>query len=117
MLKDAEGDPEMTDYAEAEGKTLKEEMDGIEEKLTILLLPKDPMDEKDIMLEIRAGAIWMCAQCPKTCPSPPSPPARVPQDFNTSWIINFLLVNAGICGPAEASGQIQHPSPPIRIDT
>jgi len=55
MLKDAEGDPEMTDYAEAEGKTLKEEMDGIEEKLTILLLPKDPMDEKDIMLEIRAG--------------------------------------------------------------
>jgi peptide chain release factor 1 len=35
---------------------LKESRDQLEEKLKILLIPKDPNDEKDVILEIRAGA-------------------------------------------------------------
>mgnify|MGYP000957266163 CR=1 FL=1 len=49
-------DDEMKEMAKeelAEGKRLEEELS---EKLKILLLPKDPNDEKNIMLEIRAGA-------------------------------------------------------------
>ena len=49
-------DEEMKEMAKeelAEGKRLEEELS---EKLKILLLPKDPNDDKNIMLEIRAGA-------------------------------------------------------------
>jgi peptide chain release factor 1 len=53
LLHDA--DPEMRELAAAEVKSIKEALPVIEEELTILLLPKDPMDEKDILLEIRAG--------------------------------------------------------------
>lgn len=53
LLHDA--DPEMRELAAAEVKNIKEALPLIEEELTILLLPKDPMDEKDILLEIRAG--------------------------------------------------------------
>jgi peptide chain release factor 1 len=49
-------DEEMKEMAKeelAEGKRLEEELS---EKLKILLLPKDPNDDKNIMLEVRAGA-------------------------------------------------------------
>ena len=49
-------DEEMREMAKeelAEGKRLEEELS---EKLKILLLPKDPNDDKNIMLEVRAGA-------------------------------------------------------------
>ncbi len=48
-------DPEMRQLAEAEQQRLQELKAGLEDRLKILLLPKDPMDEKNIILEIRAG--------------------------------------------------------------
>ncbi len=48
-------DPELKDLAEEEIKALKKELTALEERLKILLVPKDPLDEKNIILEIRAG--------------------------------------------------------------
>jgi peptide chain release factor 1 len=48
-------DLEMRELAEAEIKTAKERMAGIENELQRLLLPRDPNDERNIFLEIRAG--------------------------------------------------------------
>ena len=42
--------------AEEELKELQPQIEAYEERLTILLLPKDPNDEKNIIMEIRAGA-------------------------------------------------------------
>lgn len=55
MAKDAAGDEEMVAMAKEEIDALTEEADGLVEKMTLALLPKDPLDEKNIMLEIRAG--------------------------------------------------------------
>ncbi len=49
-------DPEMKELAEIEYYESKEQLPKIEEDLKILLIPKDPDDEKNIMCEIRAGA-------------------------------------------------------------
>ena len=49
-------DPEMKELAEAEYYEAKEELPKIEEELKVLLIPKDPDDDKNIMCEIRAGA-------------------------------------------------------------
>src|SRR5215472_12180293 len=54
MLAD-ETDPEMRAYAEEELAKLEPRLPVIEEELKILLLPKDPNDEKNVILEIRAG--------------------------------------------------------------
>jgi len=48
-------DPEMRELAEAEIKDGRERVAGIEEELQRLLLPRDPNDERNIFLEIRAG--------------------------------------------------------------
>ena len=48
-------DPDIRELAQAETKALKETQVDLEAKLKLLLLPKDPMDEKNILLEIRAG--------------------------------------------------------------
>ena len=48
-------DPEIRELAQAETKALKEAQVELEARLKVLLLPKDPMDEKNIILEIRAG--------------------------------------------------------------
>ncbi|MGH9497634.1 MAG: peptide chain release factor 1 [Terriglobales bacterium] len=50
-----EKDPDMRAYAQEELDKLQGRVSGIEEELKVLLLPKDPNDEKDIILEIRAG--------------------------------------------------------------
>jgi len=50
-----ESDEEMRDLAKAELQKLKERLASLEEELKILLLPRDPRDEKNIFLEIRAG--------------------------------------------------------------
>jgi len=52
----AESDPEMRQMAAEEVANLEPALARIEEELTILLLPKDPLDEKNVVLEIRAGA-------------------------------------------------------------
>jgi peptide chain release factor 1 len=50
-----EKDPEMRAYAEEELAKLEPRVSIIEEELKFLLLPKDPNDEKNVILEIRAG--------------------------------------------------------------
>src|SRR5437660_9451645 len=50
-----EKDPEMRAYAQEELDKLEPRVAGIEEDLKVLLLPKDPNDEKNVILEIRAG--------------------------------------------------------------
>ncbi len=54
MLAD-EKDPEMLAYAREELDRLQSRVTGIEQDLKVLLLPKDPNDEKNVILEIRAG--------------------------------------------------------------
>ena len=51
-----EKDQTMRDYLNNEIVANEEKMAKYEEKMKVLLLPKDPMDDKDIMLEIRGGA-------------------------------------------------------------
>ena len=53
MLSDP--DPEIQEMAKAEIAEIEGELPRLEEHLKVLLLPKDPMDEKNIILEIRAG--------------------------------------------------------------
>jgi len=50
-----EKDPEMRAYAQEELDKLAGRVAAVEEELKVLLLPKDPNDEKDVILEIRAG--------------------------------------------------------------
>jgi peptide chain release factor 1 len=52
----AKEDPELAAMAEEELKELQPQIEAYEDRLTILLLPKDPNDEKNIIMEIRAGA-------------------------------------------------------------
>ncbi len=54
LLKD-EADEEMKALARDEVQALKEQEAALEEDLKFLLLPKDPNDEKNVVLEIRAG--------------------------------------------------------------
>ena len=49
-------DPELKELAEMEMDTLREKIPQLEEELKILLIPKDPDDDKNIICEIRAGA-------------------------------------------------------------
>ncbi|MBW2645308.1 MAG: peptide chain release factor 1 [Deltaproteobacteria bacterium] len=53
LLKDP--DPEIKEMAREEIHALNDRREQLEHELTILLLPKDPNDEKNILLEIRAG--------------------------------------------------------------
>lgn len=48
-------DPDMKEMAEEELKVLDEEKDQLEADIQLLLLPKDPNDDKGVILEIRAG--------------------------------------------------------------
>ncbi len=55
-LLEEESDEEMRAMAKEELSDAKKRVEDLEQELKILLLPKDPNDEKNIMLEIRAGA-------------------------------------------------------------
>ena len=48
-------DPEMKELAQEEWRQSKEELERLEQELKILLLPKDPNDDKNVIVEIRAG--------------------------------------------------------------
>jgi peptide chain release factor 1 len=54
-LLNTEKDEEMKELAELELEELKEKKPKIEEELKIMLVPKDPRDSKNIILEVRAG--------------------------------------------------------------
>ncbi|MDR2942721.1 MAG: peptide chain release factor 1, partial [Treponema sp.] len=53
--KAIEKDPQMRELAREELKELETKLQTCEEKLKFLLIPKDPLDEKNIIMEIRAG--------------------------------------------------------------
>ncbi|MFM2063523.1 MAG: hypothetical protein RLZZ507_3193 [Cyanobacteriota bacterium] len=55
VLKEANGDPELQEMAALEVNELEEKIEHLESRLKVLLLPRDPNDDKNIMLEIRAG--------------------------------------------------------------
>lgn len=54
ILRD-ESDPELRSMADEEKRELSAALEGLEEELRILLLPKDPLDGKNTIIEIRAG--------------------------------------------------------------
>jgi peptide chain release factor 1 len=51
-----ESDPELREMARAEVERLEPAIQKLEEDLRVLLLPKDPNDERNVVIEIRAGA-------------------------------------------------------------
>lgn len=56
LLDSGNLDKEFKDMVQIEYKESKEKMEFISEELKILLLPKDPNDEKNVIIEIRGGA-------------------------------------------------------------
>ena len=54
MLNES-SDPEMKSLAQEELADLQKQLEQVEQELKVLLLPKDPNDEKNVVLEIRAG--------------------------------------------------------------
>ncbi len=54
--KEMLGDPEMIDMAKEELKDLEPRKPEIEEEIKMLLLPKDPNDDRNVIVELRAGA-------------------------------------------------------------
>jgi len=63
VVKDLEGsrellkgsDPELRELAQEEVRELEEKVDELEQQLRVLLIPKDPMDDKNVLIEVRAG--------------------------------------------------------------
>jgi peptide chain release factor 1 len=56
VMLDEESDEEMREMAKEELNDSKARVEELEQELKILLLPKDPNDEKNVIVEIRAGA-------------------------------------------------------------
>ena len=56
MMLEEESDEEMRELAKEELNESKNRIEELEKELKILLLPKDPNDEKNVIVEIRAGA-------------------------------------------------------------
>ncbi|MDX1994099.1 MAG: peptide chain release factor 1 [bacterium] len=56
LMREEEDDPDLWEMARQEIETLEESIPALEEKLKLLLLPKDPRDDKNVIIEIRAGA-------------------------------------------------------------
>jgi peptide chain release factor 1 len=50
-----EADPELRELAHDEIRALEHKRDALDEEIPVLLLPRDPNDEKNVLLEIRAG--------------------------------------------------------------
>lgn len=55
MFQEAGDDPEMREMARAEVKEIEVKLDELEAKIQLQLLPRDPNDDRNCMLEIRAG--------------------------------------------------------------
>lgn len=55
MISDSGMDEELRDMAKLELSELEETLERLSEELKILLLPKDPNDDKNVLLEVRAG--------------------------------------------------------------
>ncbi|NNF64357.1 MAG: peptide chain release factor 1 [Acidimicrobiia bacterium] len=63
-LAEIEDDAEMVTYLEQLARQKRQELEGLERELQLLLVPKDPNDDKDVIMEIRAAvggdeaALW-----------------------------------------------------------
>jgi peptide chain release factor 1 len=55
MLRDVEGEPEMKAMAQEELASLEQKLEKCEMELKVLILPRDPNDERNVIVEIRAG--------------------------------------------------------------
>ncbi|MBQ2558190.1 MAG: PCRF domain-containing protein, partial [Lachnospiraceae bacterium] len=55
-MLEAETDPEMRDLLKEEISDAKARIEEYEKRMKILLIPKDPNDDKNVVMEIRAGA-------------------------------------------------------------
>jgi len=53
---DQSNDPEMTEMAKEEMTVIQDKINKLEEDFKIALIPEDPLDKKDVIIEIRAGA-------------------------------------------------------------
>ncbi|MBE5964951.1 MAG: peptide chain release factor 1 [Lachnospira sp.] len=56
MMLEEESDEELRELAKEELSSSKDRVEELEKEIKILLLPKDPNDEKDVVVEIRGGA-------------------------------------------------------------
>ena len=56
MMLEEESDEELRELAKEELNSSKDRVEELEKEIKILLLPKDPNDEKDVVVEIRGGA-------------------------------------------------------------
>ena len=54
--QDARNDPAMAEIAAAQEREAREKLDALDERVKALLTPRDPLDAKDAILEVRAGA-------------------------------------------------------------
>ena len=52
----AEGDDELAEMARSEIEPLQQKIEKLDNELKLMLVPKDPKDERDVIVEIRAGA-------------------------------------------------------------
>ena len=77
LLKDNRNDKDMESLINEELCSLEDLKNKLIQKVTIALLPKDPRDERSVMLEIRAGAggneacIWAVSYTHLTLPTTP----------------------------------------------
>ena len=55
LLEEAGSDEEMKEMAKMEISDLEEKLETLEAEMKVLLLPKDPNDDKNVILEVRAG--------------------------------------------------------------
>ena len=56
LLDSGETDPELREMAQAELESSKEELEQLKNDLKRLLLPKNPDDDRNVIIEIRGGA-------------------------------------------------------------
>src|SRR3990167_5114910 len=56
IISDSSSDSDIRELAEEEKNSLEKELEDLEKEIKLLLLPKDPRDKKNIIMEIRAGA-------------------------------------------------------------
>lgn len=55
ILRDGSSDADLRELAQVEAAALREKQAELQQELRLLLLPRDPNDEKDVILEVRAG--------------------------------------------------------------
>jgi peptide chain release factor 1 len=56
LLEDEDTDEDLREMAEMEKQELTEEINNLHERLKLLMIPKDPNDDKNVIMEVRAGA-------------------------------------------------------------